>query len=129
MSHEQSVDESGPLDPEQARDLFSEAFEAELDDVTQARFDATLAAHATLAEEYEAFVALFAGTRALDALEAPDLLPHVQRKLRERSRGRFYRDRFSQLGPGWTTSMALVMVLLLIVLVMAASSWVVPLSP
>ena len=136
MSDEEHGDETraaaegaGALAADAARDLFSEAFEDELDPALRARFDAALAADATLREEYEAFVALFAGARSLAAEPAPDLLPSVQRKLRERSRGRYYRARFAELGPGWSTWMALALVLLLVVLVVAASSWIVPLAP
>ncbi|MEO0324768.1 MAG: hypothetical protein AAF447_17530 [Myxococcota bacterium] len=129
QAHAPASSAEGALDPDAARDLISEAIEDELDAALRARFDAALVAHPELRDEYEGFVALFAGARTLAAEPTPDLLPSVQQKLRERSRGRFYRDRFAELGPSGSTWMALAMVLLLIVLVVAASSWMVPVSP
>lgn len=100
-----------------ARDRFSDAYEGELSPEEQAAFDAALAADEALAAEYEDFRSFLEGTSALAALgdldlrddpslrreflgpppdDAPDLLPGVQKKLRERSRGRYYRDRFAE---------------------------------
>ena len=90
------------MSPEEARALFSDAHDGELDAATRAALDAALAGDATLAEEYAAFGRMLALAReqpplpaALDGRE-PDLLPAVQRALRVRSRGRFYADRFSE---------------------------------
>jgi len=89
---------------DEARDLFSAAWDDELGEA-RAPFDALLAADPALREEYEAFTQLLRATQALardgGPLEAggaptPDLLSGVQRKLRARSGGRFYRDRFSE---------------------------------
>lgn len=84
---------------DEARDLFSEALEGELDAERKAAFEALLAADAELRSEYEAFVAIVRGTQRLslepDGEPKPDLLRGVQTKLRVRSRGRFYRDAFS----------------------------------
>ena len=94
------------MTPEQARELFSAAHDGELDATTQAALDAALAADPALAEEYAAFGRMLAWTRGAQNKAAPhataphaagpDLLPRVQRALRERSRGRFYADRFAE---------------------------------
>ncbi|MCC6872885.1 MAG: hypothetical protein IT378_01150 [Sandaracinaceae bacterium] len=90
---------------DEARDLFSEALEDELGERKQ-DFDAALSEDDELREEYAMFVATFrtvGGLAETDADDAPDLLEGVQERLRKRSKGRFYRDRFSQgSGPGWT---------------------------
>ena len=83
---------------EEIRDLFSEAYEEELEPERQQEFDAALAEHPALAKEYAEFVELFDRTHAMDTGGAapPNLLLGVQRKLRERSRGRYYRDVFAE---------------------------------
>jgi len=90
--------------PDEARDLFSEAFEGELDAERKTELEAMLAADAALRAEYEQFSEILRETHALSLAPpepAPDLLVGVQRKLRKRSRGRFYRDRFSEkMGAG-----------------------------
>lgn len=89
---------------DEARDNFSAAFDDELGDA-RADFDAVLAEDAELREEYEEFAQLLRETQSLALDEgapaagdaaAPDLLAGVQRKLRARSGGRYYRDRFSE---------------------------------
>ncbi len=92
------------MSPEEAENLFSEAYEKDLDAETQAAFDAALAENPELAADYEAFCALFANIGLeLSEEETPDLLSGVQTKLRQRSRGRFYRDRYSEgQVPKWT---------------------------
>jgi len=128
---------------DEARELFSEAFEGELDEARQAAFEEAVAADPVLRAEWEEFRALLEETRALglgvlrgeamrgaerggaerggeetadedddldlddpealreflegpEPVDAPDLLGGVQRKIRERSRGRYYRDRFAE---------------------------------
>jgi anti-sigma factor RsiW len=108
---------------EQARELFSAALDGELDAGEREAFDRALHDDAALAQEYTAFRATFEHARAAtaparepDAAPTPDLLPGVQRRLRQRSRGRFYGDRFSErLGRGLTQPLllALIMVALL----------------
>jgi hypothetical protein len=85
----------------EARELFSEAYDAELDAEAQRAFEQALANDAVLATEYAEFRSLLqAAAQDMDMDVAvgatPDLLPGVQRRLRVRSRGRFYRDRFSE---------------------------------
>jgi anti-sigma factor RsiW len=88
---------------DEARELFSAAYDGELDGDEQRAFDAALAADPALGKEYEELRALLNEAHALeqkDDLEVPDLLAGVQHKIRARSRGRFYRDRFAaESGP------------------------------
>ncbi|MCB9622598.1 MAG: hypothetical protein H6723_04585 [Sandaracinus sp.] len=111
---------------EEARERFSEAYDDELSAEERAAFDAALDADLALRAEYEDFRALLDGTHALAGEDdpdlhddvalrraflegtsldgegseepVPDLLPGVQKKIRERSRGRYYRDRFAERG-------------------------------
>ena len=85
------------MNPDEARDLFSEAYDGTLTDDQRAAFDAALAGDAELRAEYEELTELLREAHDLGSIEGdtPNLLPGVQRKLRERSRGRFYRDRFA----------------------------------
>jgi anti-sigma factor RsiW len=122
---------------DEARERFSEAYDDELSAEERAAFEAALAADASLHAEYEEFRALLSG--ALPALAAdepelhddvearraflagtadgdvpvPDLLPGVQKKLRERSRGRYYRDRFAERGR-YATPLLLAIVMALV---------------
>lgn len=129
------------MNADQARDLFSDAYDGTLSAEQRAAFDALLAEDAALRAEFEELKELLDETHQLkdlfreggiseaEALEAfvadrplpgdadppPDLLKGVQRKIRERSRGRFYRDRFTEKRTmGWTPLiLALLMVLIL----------------
>lgn len=105
------------MGPEQARELFSEALEGELDAEQQAAFDAALAADDELRADYEAFRGVLQLTRqAPREHERRDLLPGVQKRLRARSKGRFYGDRFAQragLGVLHPVLLATLMLLLL----------------
>lgn len=88
------------MTPEQARDLFSAAHESDLSEEERRAFDAALAADAALADEYQRFVRFMEETRrgALRRTPVPNLLPKVQERIRKRSRGRFFRDRFAERG-------------------------------
>jgi len=83
---------------QQARELFSAAYDTELDPNTQAAFDAALASDPELAAEFAEFRLLLraAAEDPQPPVPAPNLLPGVQRRLRARSRGRYYGDRFSE---------------------------------
>jgi anti-sigma factor RsiW len=101
----------------QARELFSEAYERELDPAQAEAFAAALAADPELAREYDAFVATLSGIARSEssrpAAAAPNLLPGVQQRLRARSRGRFYGDRFAErLGSGLLQPLPLALLLL-----------------
>ncbi len=109
---------------DQARELFSAAYEAELDAAEQAAFDAALAADAALSAHYAAFVeTLDTAKRALSGPPAPvDLLAGVQKRVRARSRGRYYGDKFStRLWVGLLSPLSLAIVMLLL----AALAWLV----
>jgi hypothetical protein len=108
------------LTPDHARELFGAAFANELTDPERASFEAMLCADPALDQEYRAFVAFCEALRHPGSPQpdqpTPDLLPGVQRRLRARSRGRFYRDRFAErLGTRWqpTVLIALAMLVLL----------------
>jgi hypothetical protein len=115
---------------EEARDLFSAAWDGELGEVRSA-FEALLAADAELRAEYEDFTRVLRETQSLmqggsplasDSEPAPDVLAGVQRKLRARSGGRFYRDRFSERatrGVSWPLLLAGAMLVLLAVTYLA----------
>lgn len=108
---------------DEIRDLFSDALEGDLADADKKEFDAALAENAELKDEYEAFRSLFRGTAAIaNTTEAetderePALLAGVQERLNKRSKGRFYRDRFSRDSGGRSATWLL---LILIVLMLA----------
>ncbi len=124
---------------DEARERFSEAYDDELSEEERAVFDATLDADPVLRAEYDEFRALLEGTHALAGrddldlhddvalrraflegfpesggdLPSPDLLPGVQKKIRERSRGRYYRDRFAERGK-YATPLLLAIVMALV---------------
>ncbi len=105
---------------DEARDLFSAAYDDLLEDDDRATFFATLAEDEALSEEYDAFIALLDGASGLSEDLEVDLLAGVQTKLRKRSGGRFYRDRFSTTtGPGATLPLALAVLMIL----MLAIAW------
>ena len=79
---------SGPMTPEQARDLFSDAYEGGLPEDVQRVFEAQLAADDALAAEYAAFRRALELVRQRPRVQSPNLLPGVRRRLRRR--GRFY---------------------------------------
>lgn len=107
----------------EARERFSAAYEGELPDGERAQFEAALEQDAALSAEYDAFrTTMKAMGQALgssDAVPPPDLLGGVQRTLRARSKGRFYRDRFSMLEPRqqglWVSLCLIVLVLFLVI--------------
>jgi hypothetical protein len=111
---------------DEARDLFSAAWDGELG-AARGEFDALLAADPELRAEYEDFTRVLRETQALmgdagplesEAAPTPDVLAGVQRKLRARSGGRFYRDRFSERatrGVSWPLLLAGAMLVLLAV--------------
>ena len=105
---------------DEAREVFNEAHDGELDAAARAAFDAALGADESLAKEYAEFESLLR-TVAVPDDDAPDLLVGVQRKLHARSRGRFYRDRFAQRsGLGLTMPLVLAVVML----VLLAAAWI-----
>ena len=102
---------------EQARELFSAAIEDELDERSARDLRAALDTDPELGREYDEFAATLALVHQTSgAGYAPNLLPGVQRRLRARSRGRYYADRYAErLGQGFFGPLlgALVMLALL----------------
>jgi anti-sigma factor RsiW len=110
------------MTPDEARDLFPEALDDALTAAQRAAFDAALAADPELKAEYQELRDVLGEAAAIaeaDEAVAPsvDLLRGVQTKLRKRSRGRYYRDRFSRdVGRGaqmWPLVAASVMLIVL----------------
>lgn len=110
------------MTPDEARDLFPDALDGTLSAAQQQAFDAVVAGDPALQAEWTELRDLMSETAAIaeaDAAVAPsvDLLRGVQTKLRRRSGGRFYRDRFSRdVGRGaqmWPLVAATVMLLVL----------------
>ena len=95
---------------DQARDMFGAALDDGLSRDERASFEAHLSAHPQLAEEFARFRGLFAQAGEVHrAVPVPDLLPGVQKKLRDRSR----RDGTAQLrGRGFLTPTTLGLVLI-----------------
>ena len=85
------------MNSEQARAHFDAAVDDELSADERAAFEAALARDAALRDEFASYRALLEATRALRRdVPQVDLLAGVQHKLRARSGGRFYRDRFAE---------------------------------
>lgn len=85
------------LSPDEARALFHRALDDDLSLEERAALNQALAADAELAKELASLRELMAATAALGSATPPiDLLSSVQQKLRTRSGGRFYRDRFAE---------------------------------
>jgi hypothetical protein len=89
------------MDHDEARELFGEAIEGTLPPAKKEALDRALASDPGLREEFDSYRWVIRGAAALgsdaeDVDKTPDLLPGVQSKLRRRSRGRFYRTRFSE---------------------------------
>ena len=88
------------MTPDEARELFSAASDATLARGEQHAFDEALAADAEVRDEYERFCKVVRATGELaDDTGDVDLLPGLQARLRARSGGRYYRDRFAQERP------------------------------
>jgi anti-sigma factor RsiW len=108
-----------------ARALFERALDGELERDDREAFEGALRADAELREEYAVLESLRQTTRALsqkEALPSVDLLAGVQQKLRARSGGKFYRDRFAERrGLGGLTWMLVLSCLVLL----SIASWLV----
>jgi hypothetical protein len=103
---------------DEARDRFSDAAEGSLSGDELAAFENALASDAALRGEYERFRDTLNAMRGL-AVRPPrerevDLLAGVQRKIRTRSRGRYYRDRFASQSSTRVLMMPLVLALVAI---------------
>ena len=114
---------------DQARDLLSDAVEGTLSAEQKEALDAILAEDDELREEMDALRLVMRGAAAIAAndddvadAKTPDVLGGVQARLRERSKGRYYRDRFSQGGGAQALSPLL---LAPVMAVLLAAAWVV----
>ncbi len=114
--------------PDEIRDLFSAALDDELSEADKKELDEALASSAELKEEYEAFRSIFRGAAAIaettDAetdLKEPELLKGVQERLHKRSKGRYYRDRFSRESSGRGATWLLVILIVLLVAIVIVS--------
>ncbi|HEY3393917.1 MAG TPA: hypothetical protein VGK58_14490 [Lacipirellulaceae bacterium] len=103
---------------DEARELFSAALDDELMPEEKQRFAAALERDVGLCAEYREFVACNAALRQVAAAgptPVPDLLPGVQARLRARSRGRFYADRFAERsGTRWSPTIVFALLMLAI---------------
>ena len=109
--------EAAHREREWARARFSDALEQELGGEERARFERALREDTALAEEFAAFREAVDGLRALrevPSASAPDLLPGVRRRLRERHPGRYRRTKRPWgLGPWMPATVLLVLLVLL----------------
>lgn len=111
------------MNSDEARDLFGDAIEGTLDPAQKEALDAALAADPELRDELEAYRTVVGGAARLATEDepAPDLLHGVQSRLRKRSRGRFYRDRFAEQARPRSVVPVLAGIL---VALLAAAAWV-----
>ena len=113
---------SDEMSADEVRELFVDAIDGELPPAERERFDAALAADAELRAEWDEMRDILSeagqiGDADLAAGEGVDILGGVQSKLRRRSGGRFYRDRFASdvghLGRMWPLLTAILMLVIL----------------
>lgn len=83
------------MNGDDARARFDAAIDDELDGGERAAFEAALARDPALRDEFVRHRRVVEATRALASAPPVDLLGGVQQKLRARSGGKFYRDRFA----------------------------------
>jgi anti-sigma factor RsiW len=89
------------MNAEDAEALFSAAYDAELPPEERREFERALSADPALAQRYREFCMTIQALKlAEESVPAPDLLAGVQRRLRLKSGGRFYRDRFAERAGG-----------------------------
>jgi anti-sigma factor RsiW len=103
--------------PEEARDRFSEAVDGELTAEERTQLQQALDSDPALRREFESFRSTVESTRSLrDSGVRPrrSLLPGAKLKLRQRSRGRLYRNGFADRGGPRFLPLLLVLVMLIV---------------
>lgn len=109
---------------DEARAVFDDVLEGELEGEARAAFDAALAADAGLRAEWESFLETMRLVRGVgldtDPRPSEALVEGVRTRLRVRSRGRFYRDRFATVP---TRELMLPFVLAVVAFVLVAIAW------
>src|SRR5262245_15084522 len=93
------------MTPEELESSFSAAYDGTLDEAEQRELDAALLADPQLAQRYAEFCRMLDHVKGLGRhdpadVPTPDLLGGVQKRLRDKSAGRFYADRFAERS-GW----------------------------
>lgn len=125
---------------EEARDRFGDAIDGSLAGADRAAFEAALEGDAELREEYELYRKIVGGAAALgerssqpppagtppdpngiwDAVPPADFLPKVQARIRQRTRGRFFRDKNAESAAPRGAATTILVVITLIVLIAVA---------
>jgi hypothetical protein len=105
------------MSPDEARELFSDAYEKSLAVDQMRAFESALQAHVELADEYAAFCRTLELMRQRPQPTPPNLLPGIQRRLKMNKRGETLRKRF---GMGGVHPVALG----LLMLALAGLAWV-----
>jgi anti-sigma factor RsiW len=105
---------------EEARARFDAAIDAELSESERVAFERALADDPAVHAEFERHRAIVEQARTVGrAVATVDLLGGVQDKLRARSGGRFYRDRFAEQRTGAGLSLMISTSAVLVLLVLA----------
>jgi anti-sigma factor RsiW len=112
------------MTPEQARALFDTSLDGELSEGQQRALDRALAGDASLREDFARYQEVRRATAELGRMpQSVNLLAGVQHKLRARSGGKFYRDRFSQRTSQRSTTGIRILLVLSALLVLAVLLW------
>lgn len=82
------------MSPDEARELFSDAYEEALAADTKLAFDNALEADIALADEYAVFCRALELMRQRPRPTPPNLMPGIQRRLRMQKRGAALQKRF-----------------------------------
>jgi hypothetical protein len=86
------------MSSDEARELFSDAYEDALAADTKAAFERALEADIALADEYAVFCRALELMRTRPQPQTPNLLPAIQRRLRMQKRGAALQKRFGMGG-------------------------------
>ena len=125
---------------DEARDRFGDAIDGTLGNADRGAFDAALGSDAELREEYELYRKIVGGAAALgerssqppppgapsdpaglwDAVPPADFLPKIQARIRQRTRGRFFRDKSAESASPRGATTTILVVITMLVLIAAA---------